>query len=76
MVIAAQGVPFLGLLEPLARQAERVMPVSSTAWPWFSSHCLSKPMCVDRPTPSVPSKTISLPLSSADLYPGALRQRS
>ena len=41
--------------------AERVMPVSKTACPFDSSHGLSIATCVERPTPSGPSMTMSLP---------------
>src|SRR5438128_185628 len=55
----------------LPAKAERVMPVSNTAWPLFSNHCFSRVMCVERPTPSVPSSTMSFPLSSSRSMPGS-----
>ncbi len=54
-------VPVFASLMPRAAKTERVMPVSRTAWPRDSSHERSSVMCVERPTPSVPSTTMSLP---------------
>ncbi|HEU4433273.1 MAG TPA: hypothetical protein VFR51_07730 [Pyrinomonadaceae bacterium] len=45
--------------------------MSSTAWPRDSSHVRNSAMCVERPTPSVPSMTISLPLYSSCSTPGS-----
>ena len=77
MVIPPSVCPSLACLSRLPARAERVMPVSNTAWPLFSSHCFSRPICVERPTPSVPSKTMRLALELVEIYiRGALRQRS
>src|SRR5882724_9861936 len=57
---------------PLPTSPERVRPVSSTARPCCSSHSFSMPICVERPTPSVPSMTMSLPTRSCRSRPGSL----
>jgi hypothetical protein len=56
---------------PRPASTERVMPVSMTAWPRASSHVRSSSMCVERPTPSVPSTTMSLPWSGSASTPGS-----
>src|ERR1700693_998645 len=54
---------------PSPASGERVMPVSSTACPCSSSQGFKRLICVLRPTPSVPSITINLPLRSEILIP-------
>src|SRR6185369_3300930 len=63
--------PCFASLMPRPASTERVMPVSSTACPRDSSHCRSRAICVERPTPSVPSMTINLPLYSSFSIPGS-----
>jgi hypothetical protein len=43
------------------RSGERVQPVLLTAQPSSSSHGESRSICVERPTPSVPSMTMRCP---------------
>src|SRR5215813_11136188 len=71
MVRRPSVCPVLASLIPRPASTERVMPVSSTACPRDSSQVRSNAICVDRPTPSVPSTTISLPGYSSCSTPGS-----
>src|SRR5262245_51899524 len=53
------------------RSGERVQPVLLTAWPWSSSQGCSNSICVERPTPSVPSITMRCPGSEPTLRYGS-----
>src|SRR5262245_48878125 len=55
---------------PLFARSERDKPVSATAYPSRSRWERRRLICVERPTPSVPSTTISQPDSSSALTPG------
>src|ERR1039458_9289055 len=57
--------PSLARLIPLPTSPERERPVSSTAWPFCSSHSFNKAICVERPTPPAPPGPVARPHSCA-----------
>src|SRR6185436_10552293 len=57
-------LPSLAISIVLDMRLERVQPVVMTPYPCTSSHSCNISMCVERPTPSVPSMAMSFPLRS------------
>ena len=54
-----------------ATSDDRRRPIVCTANPSDSSHSVSNAIWVDRPEPSVPSRTIKVPLNSWSFTPGS-----
>src|SRR5262245_54073120 len=61
MVVVVSSCPAFASLIVSESRGERVHPVLLTAQPSSSSHGDSRSICVERPTPSVPSITIRWP---------------
>src|SRR4026209_1235279 len=57
-------LPSLAISIVLDMRLERVQPVVMSPYPCTSSHSCNISMCVERPTPSVPSMAMSFPLRS------------